>query len=196
MPAPRFSACQCLVFLLSAFQISAFQDFSMSAFISATFSLNDLFAPNGLRVGFGTNRLGSLTKKERVRLLSRVWDLGVRHFDTAPLYGSGDAESWLGEFLAEGRSAATITTKAGLQPPAHRQLYLARAIARRVRRWAAPVLKLMVSEVKSSKTRFNTVKKPRLAAEYRAMASGLEASLNASLVKLRRAIGRKTFATR
>lgn len=48
------------------------------------------------------------------RLLRTAFDGGVRHFDTAPLYGKGYAEQLLGDFCKGRRSALTLTTKFGL----------------------------------------------------------------------------------
>ena len=45
---------------------------------------------------------------------SKAWELGIRYFDTAPLYGSGLAEQRLGMFLkSKERSEFTISTKVG-----------------------------------------------------------------------------------
>ena len=46
--------------------------------------------------------------------VDRAWELGVRYFDTAPLYGSGLAEERLGEALAaRPRDEYTVSTKVG-----------------------------------------------------------------------------------
>ena len=46
--------------------------------------------------------------------LSKAWDVGIRYFDTAPLYGSGMAEERLGNFLEEkNREDFVIATKVG-----------------------------------------------------------------------------------
>jgi aryl-alcohol dehydrogenase-like predicted oxidoreductase len=71
------------------------------------------------RLGFGC---GSLTTHERrsdaVRLLREAFDAGITHFDVARLYGLGQAESILGEFLrAVPRDRVTVATKFGLDPP-------------------------------------------------------------------------------
>jgi D-threo-aldose 1-dehydrogenase len=78
------------------------------------------------RIGFGTSGLsGELTRKESIELLETAFDFGIRHFDTAPLYGAGSSEIILGEFLAKKRSSVTLTTKFGLMPPRSRSLLLA-----------------------------------------------------------------------
>lgn len=71
-------------------------------------------------VAFGTAQLfGRVGAQESDRLLREAWDLGIRRFDTAPLYGAGRAEEGLGEFLRGRADARTVTTKVGLAP-AHR----------------------------------------------------------------------------
>ena len=148
--------------------------------------MKDLITPNGFRIGFGTNRLGALSGRERSRLLSCVWDLGVRHFDTAPLYGGGDAERWLGEFLATGRQEATVTTKFGLYPALVQRSRLLRDFARMARRFSGPIWKLAGKWIHKPQA---TVPRPtatRSPSEYRQIASGMEAALGVSLGKLRR----------
>jgi D-threo-aldose 1-dehydrogenase len=70
------------------------------------------------RLSLGTAPLGGLftaTDDATARAtIDRAWELGVRHFDTAPLYGSGLAERRLGEALrSRPRHEFTITTKVG-----------------------------------------------------------------------------------
>jgi choline dehydrogenase-like flavoprotein/aryl-alcohol dehydrogenase-like predicted oxidoreductase len=50
------------------------------------------------------------------RLLDAAWDAGVRHFDVARLYGQGQTEALLGDFLRH-HPTATVTTKYGIVPP-------------------------------------------------------------------------------
>jgi aryl-alcohol dehydrogenase-like predicted oxidoreductase len=69
-------------------------------------------------IGFGCNALlGPKSRREGLALLGEAFDAGVRHFDVARAYSSGDAEGLLGEFLDGRRDLVTITTKFGLQPP-------------------------------------------------------------------------------
>ncbi|MEA2736617.1 MAG: D-threo-aldose 1-dehydrogenase [Humisphaera sp.] len=51
-----------------------------------------------------------------VAILNEALDQGVTHFDVARLYGFGQAESMVGEFLRGKRDRVTVTTKFGLQP--------------------------------------------------------------------------------
>jgi len=59
-------------------------------------------------------RIGSA--RERQNVLAAALDNGITHFDTAPVYGFGEAERSLGRFLRGRRSAVTLTTKFGLRP--------------------------------------------------------------------------------
>ncbi|HZR96554.1 MAG TPA: aldo/keto reductase [Gaiellaceae bacterium] len=70
------------------------------------------------RLGLGTAPLAGLyddVSDETARAtVDAAWSRGVRHYDTAPLYGSGRAESRLGEALAgKPRDELTISTKVG-----------------------------------------------------------------------------------
>jgi D-threo-aldose 1-dehydrogenase len=71
------------------------------------------------KLGFGTSQLmGRVGRKQSLRLMEVTFDAGIRHFDTAPLYGLGAAEAMVGEFARKGRSEITITSKFGIRPPA------------------------------------------------------------------------------
>lgn len=70
------------------------------------------------RLGYGCSSImGALGRRQSLRLLDAAWDAGIRHFDVAPMYGYGEAESCLGEFLERHRGVATVTTKYGIAPP-------------------------------------------------------------------------------
>ncbi len=69
-------------------------------------------------LGFGTAPLGNLYKTisddEAHAVLTRAWDLGVRYFDTAPLYGLGLSETRLNRFLRDKpRDDYVLSTKIG-----------------------------------------------------------------------------------
>lgn len=68
------------------------------------------------KLGFGTSGLmgSAVTNRGRLRLLECAFDQGINHFDTAPLYGKGEAETVIGKFAQRRRSDITITTKFGL----------------------------------------------------------------------------------
>jgi D-threo-aldose 1-dehydrogenase len=70
------------------------------------------------RLGLGTAEIGGLYRPvsddDAVRLVRHAWDAGVRYFDSAPLYGYGNAERRLGLGLdARERGGFTISTKVG-----------------------------------------------------------------------------------
>ncbi len=70
------------------------------------------------RLGFGTAEIGGLFKPvsddEAATVLAHAWDLGIRYFDTAPLYGYGNAERRLGRALnGRPRDAFVVSTKVG-----------------------------------------------------------------------------------
>jgi D-threo-aldose 1-dehydrogenase len=70
-------------------------------------------------VGFGTSGImgSALTDRGRLKLLECAFEAGITHFDTAPLYGMGDAEALVGKFISRHRGAVTVATKYGLLPP-------------------------------------------------------------------------------
>jgi len=74
------------------------------------------------RLGYGCYALGGaygkkLSRAEAVQLIRLAYDLGIRYFDTAPLYHT---EEILGEALARHRDQVTIATKVGAYPGAER----------------------------------------------------------------------------
>lgn len=69
-------------------------------------------------LGFGAAPLGNLYRaisdSEAEAILEAAWAAGVRHFDTAPLYGLGLSETRLNRFLRDKpRDAYVISTKVG-----------------------------------------------------------------------------------
>ena len=70
------------------------------------------------RLGFGSASIGGLftavTDDDARATVRRAWDLGIRYFDTAPLYGYGAAERRVGDALrVEPRHAFVLSTKVG-----------------------------------------------------------------------------------
>jgi D-threo-aldose 1-dehydrogenase len=70
------------------------------------------------RLGFGGASIGGLfepiTDADAVATAERAWDLGIRTFDVAPLYGYGAAERRLGMALAgRPRDEYVVSTKVG-----------------------------------------------------------------------------------
>ncbi len=90
------------------------------------------------RIGFGTSMLMSrLNRKQSERLLWAALDAGITHFDTARLYGYGEAERALGDAIRGHRDRLTVTTKVGILPPKRSPLltiakYAARKVAARI----------------------------------------------------------------
>ncbi|BBY41214.1 hypothetical protein MMAN_53480 [Mycobacterium mantenii] len=99
-------------------------------------------------VGFGCGGLmQSPSRKERMAVLGSAVDNGITHFDTARMYGLGQAEAELGRFLRTvDRDAVTVATKFGIdvggmsrrlgrfQAPARALLRKAPALRRAVKR--------------------------------------------------------------
>jgi aryl-alcohol dehydrogenase-like predicted oxidoreductase len=86
----------------------------------------------------GCARLGSvltpLGPRESLALLQRALSLGIRHFDTASVYGQGDSERLIGRAVRGCRGEVCIATKAG------QRLTVAQEIAARFKtplRWLA-----------------------------------------------------------
>ncbi len=90
------------------------------------------------QLGFGCSSLmGAMGRRASLATLEAAFDAGIRHFDVAPMYGYGEAEACLGEFLSSHPDTVTVTTKYGI-PPARNQALLGAA-----RRIAGPVVKLL-----------------------------------------------------
>jgi len=69
-------------------------------------------------MGVGTNPLGGLHEEiahdEAIATIERCWDVGLRYFDAAPVYGYGKAEMLVGEVLAaKPRDEFVFETKVG-----------------------------------------------------------------------------------
>ncbi|MGA9921721.1 MAG: aldo/keto reductase [Candidatus Dormiibacterota bacterium] len=66
-------------------------------------------------VGFGCAGLFRLPRRaDRRAVLEAAYDAGIRHFDVAPMYGLGMAESELAPVLKGRRAEITVTTKFGI----------------------------------------------------------------------------------
>ena len=101
------------------------------------------------RIGFGCAYItGGFEKRRNLKLLQCAFDSGIRHYDTAPMYGHGTSESVVGEAFNKVRGQISITTKVGIcRPNFPLKRKLLRAIATPVRhhlpelsqRWAARV---------------------------------------------------------
>jgi len=71
-----------------------------------------------IKFGLGTSGImgSAITDRGRISLLDHAYQNNITHFDTAPLYGQGDAEKVLGKFISDKRDKITLTTKFGLFP--------------------------------------------------------------------------------
>jgi aryl-alcohol dehydrogenase-like predicted oxidoreductase len=95
------------------------------------------------RLGFGTSRLHYLGRRDQQNLLAAAADLGIVHFDTAPAYGDGRAETALGRFVRGQRDRFVIATKYGIPgdpliatlPWLATPMHGARAVASRLGAW-------------------------------------------------------------
>lgn len=70
------------------------------------------------QLGIGTNPLGGLhddiPRDEAMAVIETAWELGIRYFDVAPVYGYGKAEQIVGDVLRDkNRDDYILTTKVG-----------------------------------------------------------------------------------
>lgn len=66
-------------------------------------------------IGFGGASLTSMPSlKQAIKLLELAYDLGIRHYDTAPVYGNGYSEVIYGKFLKGKRHEVFLVSKFGL----------------------------------------------------------------------------------
>lgn len=98
-------------------------------------------------IGFGCTKLTDhYSRKDAIHTLETCLEVGITHFDTARMYGFGESEIILGDFLKDKRDKVTITTKIGLDPvalPTHSQFMvkLAKDVVNRL-----PMIKRMISK--------------------------------------------------
>ncbi|HLO77793.1 MAG TPA: aldo/keto reductase [Magnetospirillum sp.] len=57
---------------------------------------------------------GPTDEAQSLATLARAFDLGVTHYDTADMYGSGHNETLLGRFVADKRDRVVVATKFGI----------------------------------------------------------------------------------
>jgi aryl-alcohol dehydrogenase-like predicted oxidoreductase len=130
------------------------------------------------RLGFGCSSvMGSMGRADSLAMLEAAFDAGIRHFDVAPLYGYGQAEACLGEFLARHAGEVTVTTKFGIEAEQGKSLKsMLRGIAR-------PVLKAVPGLKKRLQGAAGTVNASVAKAEFNAPRAKF--SLERSLANLR-----------
>lgn len=106
------------------------------------------------RIGFGTGGLLRIDgARRRQNALAAALASGITHFDTAPLYGFGEAERALGRFLRGQRNKVTLTTKFGLQAsPLAARLVVFQSAARRALRWFPAVRRVAVRNAGAFRT--------------------------------------------
>lgn len=127
-------------------------------------------------VALGCDRLGSLltplNRTQSIALVREALDLGIRHFDTASIYGQGDSERIIGAAIKGRRNEVCIATKAG------QRLTAPQAI---VAKFKTP-LRLIMRARGSLRER---VRKQRATGvDYRFDSDFIEASLSSSLRRL------------
>lgn len=65
------------------------------------------------KLGFGTAAIALVDQSDAMASIDIALHAGIRYFDTAPLYGGGQAEVRLGQALADAAKEVTISTKCG-----------------------------------------------------------------------------------
>ncbi|MCA1711764.1 MAG: aldo/keto reductase [Actinobacteria bacterium] len=131
------------------------------------------------RLGLGCSAILGRVAAEQARAgIDRAWSLGVRYFDTAPSYGYGRGEAFLGDRLSELGIAeeATVATKVGLP---------AAAAARRLSAVAAPVRPLLARST-ALRAWVGRHQASTLAPRADADPHAIAASIRTSLTNLRR----------
>jgi D-threo-aldose 1-dehydrogenase len=108
------------------------------------------------RFVFGTASLHHVgTLNRQIDHLRAAADAGFTHFDTAPLYGFGGAETAIGEAF-NARSDITVTTKVGLYPPggcnlrSRRTMLVRKAMGRILPKFSRPVADWSVAQARTS----------------------------------------------
>ena len=65
------------------------------------------------KLGFGTAAVALVDQNEAMASIDIALNAGIRYFDTAPLYGGGQAEVRLGQALQDAAKEVIISTKCG-----------------------------------------------------------------------------------
>lgn len=136
------------------------------------------------RFGFGgSSIMGALGRRDSLAMLEAAFDAGIRHFDTAPMYGYGEAEACLGDFLRRHLGQCTVTTKYGIPPaPSRPHIRLARALARPLMQ-AFPALKQRLAKAATGPAATGTP--AHQASRSTFTAAEAKASLDRSLASLK-----------
>jgi D-threo-aldose 1-dehydrogenase len=118
-------------------------------------ALRGIFHSDTIPLGFGCGGLmGKSGRSESLRLLEAAIDCGIKYFDTARMYGFGDAEGVLGKLMPRHRDRVILASKAGILPP--NRSVLRRLTSRGVRllQDAVPTLKGFVQAPEVWQPRF------------------------------------------
>ena len=105
------------------------------------------------RLGLGTAPLGgwpeAVSREAGIATIRRAWDLGVRLFDTAPFYGLGQAEQFLGEALAVAEEVVTggVKTSTIMVAPCEGQVNVRMIPVNVERRDPGPVREFLPREI-------------------------------------------------
>ena len=142
------------------------------------------FAPTGKRtsrIGLGCGRLvGGRRMRHSARLVEAAVALGIRYFDVAPSYGLGTAEDVIGAVVGDSKEI-TVCTKVGVpRPPYSAKANLLRDLVKPLLDRARPLKELAQRATRRSSGR------PEERPRYDFSASGIRASLEESLRRLRR----------
>jgi len=125
--------------------------------------------------------MGATNRRDSLKLLESAYEAGIRHFDVAPMYGYGEAEACLGEFLQNHHGQITVTTKYGIAPPKKSAIIkLGRSIAGPILK-QLPSLKQSLAQAANAATRNPTRSQDRPSFT----AAQAKASLDRSLLALR-----------
>jgi aryl-alcohol dehydrogenase-like predicted oxidoreductase len=90
------------------------------------------------KIGFGCAGIHAGSEiKRSVRLIEAALAAGIRHFDTAPVYGAGQSEDVLGQVLS-GVADITLSTKVGIARPSRKTARDSAAVT--YRRFVKPLL--------------------------------------------------------
>jgi aryl-alcohol dehydrogenase-like predicted oxidoreductase len=107
------------------------------------------------RIGFGCSHItGGFEARSNLRILRLAYDLGVRHFDTAPMYGHGTSEEVVGTAFRHDRDRVTIATKIGIEHGSlSRRRQIFRLVTTPLRRWTPQLSKLAAHRIYSEPLR-------------------------------------------
>lgn len=131
------------------------------------------------RLGLGCAPiLGRVSAEQGRSSILAALDAGIRHFDTAPSYGYGQGEEFLGEVLHGARivTEVTIATKVGLAP---------RRTSLRLMR-LKPLLRTVIGQSRISARLFRSVQSPLLEPQMEVSTDQIRRSVHRSLLRLHR----------